>query len=132
MKTPAMTRLALAFGAATTVFAAQAQMKVGVITSATGPTAVVGIPAVSIDPGHDVVGKGKAWGDEQSADYRAHRYHQPSDEFNPSWDWSEGVQMGQLGYWLGWEAANAPVMPIWVEGDEFRAARDNSLSAAGK
>ena len=28
----------------------------------------VGIPAVSIDPGHDVVGKGKAWGDEQSAD----------------------------------------------------------------
>ncbi|MBW8779290.1 MAG: ABC transporter substrate-binding protein [Burkholderiales bacterium] len=44
MKIPAMTRLALAFAAAATAFVAQAQMKVGVITSATGPTAVVGIP----------------------------------------------------------------------------------------
>jgi branched-chain amino acid transport system substrate-binding protein len=44
MKIPAMTRLALAFAAATTAFAVQAQMKVGVISSATGPTAVVGIP----------------------------------------------------------------------------------------
>jgi len=44
MKTLAMTRLALAFAAATTAFVAQAQMKVGVISSATGPTAVVGIP----------------------------------------------------------------------------------------
>lgn len=44
MKIPAMTRLALAFAAATTAFVAQAQMKVGVISSATGPTAVVGIP----------------------------------------------------------------------------------------
>ena len=44
MKIPAMTRLALAFAAAATAFVAQAQMKVGVISSATGPTAVVGIP----------------------------------------------------------------------------------------
>jgi hypothetical protein len=76
-----------------------------------------------------VAGKGKAWGDAQSADYREHRYHQPSDEFNPNWDWSEGVQMADLGFWLGWDAANAATMPTWNPGDEFRAARDRSLAS---
>jgi Zn-dependent M28 family amino/carboxypeptidase len=88
----------------------------------------VGIPAVTIDPGQDVIGKGKAWGAKQSDDYRANRYHQPSDEFDPKWDWSEGVQMAQLGYWLGWEAANAASMPNWKPGDEFRGTRDRSLT----
>jgi Zn-dependent M28 family amino/carboxypeptidase len=87
----------------------------------------VGIPAVSIDPGPNVIGKGKEWGAEQSNDYRAHRYHQPSDEFNPKWDWSEGVQMAQLGFWLAWDAASAASMPNWKPGDEFRATRDKSL-----
>jgi Zn-dependent M28 family amino/carboxypeptidase len=89
----------------------------------------VGIPAFSVEPGHDVVGKGKEWGARMSDDYREHRYHQPSDEFNPNWDWSEGVQMAQLGYWLGWEAANAAAMPNWKPGDEFRAVRDRSTSS---
>ena len=44
MKTLTASRLVLALAAATTAFVAQAQMKVGVIASATGPTAVVGIP----------------------------------------------------------------------------------------
>jgi Zn-dependent M28 family amino/carboxypeptidase len=90
----------------------------------------VGIPAFSVDAGHDIVGKGKEWGDKMSAEYREKHYHQPSDEFDPNWDWSEGVQMAQLGYWLGWEAANAPTMPNWKPGDEFRAVRDRSLAAA--
>jgi Zn-dependent M28 family amino/carboxypeptidase len=86
----------------------------------------VGIPAFSVEPGHDVIGKGKAWGAKMTDEYRQHRYHQPSDEFDPNWDWSEGVQMAQLGFWLGWEAANAPAMPNWKPGDEFRAIRDRS------
>ena len=86
----------------------------------------VGIPAVSVDAGVDVVGKPAGWGRKASEDYREHRYHQPSDEFNPSWDWSEGQQMAQLGFWLGWDVANAPAMPNWVPGDEFRAVRDKS------
>ncbi len=87
----------------------------------------VGIPAFSVDSGHDFVGKGKEWGDKMSAEYREKHYHQPSDEFDPNWDWSEGVQMAQLGYWLGWEAANSATMPNWKPGDEFRAVRDRSL-----
>jgi Zn-dependent M28 family amino/carboxypeptidase len=87
----------------------------------------VGIPAFSVDAGHDIAGKGKEWGDKMSAEYREKHYHQPSDEFDPNWDWSEGVQMAQLGYWLGWEAANSATVPNWKSGDEFRAVRDRSL-----
>jgi len=90
----------------------------------------VGVPAFSVEAGQDIVGKGKEWGAQMSTDYREHRYHQPSDEFNPNWDWSEGVQMAQLGYWLGWDAANAASMPTWKPGDEFRAVRDRSEAAA--
>ncbi|MCU1349968.1 MAG: peptidase [Acidobacteria bacterium] len=92
----------------------------------------VGVPAFSVDSGHDVVGKGKEWGMKQSDDYRENRYHQPSDEYDPKWDWSEGVQMAQLGYWLGWDAANSATVPNWVPGDEFRATRDKSLEALKK
>jgi Zn-dependent M28 family amino/carboxypeptidase len=89
--------------------------------------AKVGIPAFSIDAGQTVLGKPPGWGKAQSDDYREHRYHQPSDQFDPNWDWSEGVQMAQLGFWLGWEAANADTMPNWLPGDEFRATRDKSI-----
>jgi Zn-dependent M28 family amino/carboxypeptidase len=87
----------------------------------------VGIPAVSVDAGVDVVGKPPGWAKKASEDYREHRYHQPSDNFDPKWDWSEGQQIGQLGFWLGWDAANAAAMPNWVPGDEFRAVRDKSM-----
>src|SRR4051794_32467574 len=87
----------------------------------------VGIPAVSVDAGVDVVGKPAGWAKQASEDYREHRYHQPSDNFDPNWDWSEGQQIGQLGFWLGWDAANAAAMPNWVPGDEFRAVRDKSM-----
>ena len=44
MKSLTVSRLVLALATATAALVAQAQMKVGVIASATGPTAVVGIP----------------------------------------------------------------------------------------
>ena len=87
----------------------------------------VGIPAFSIDPGPDVIGKPKGWGAKQVTDFREHHYHRPSDEFDPNWNWDEAVQMSQLGFWIGWDAANAATMPNWVAGDEFRAVRDKSL-----
>lgn len=89
----------------------------------------VGIPAVSIDPGHEVVGKPAGFGAKWSEQFRANNYHQPSDEYDPNWDWSEAAQMAELGIWMGWEAANAATMPNWNAGDEFRAARDRSIAA---
>jgi Zn-dependent M28 family amino/carboxypeptidase len=87
----------------------------------------VGIPAFSVDAGQDVVGKPAGYGKKMSDEYREKHYHQPSDEISADWDWSTGVEMAQLGYWLGWEAANSPTMPNWVPGDEFRGIRDRSL-----
>ncbi len=90
--------------------------------------AKVGIPSFSIGQGHDLLGKPADHGRKLSDEYRAQHYHQPSDEFDPTWDWSSAVQIGQLGFWLGWDAANAPQKPNWNPGDEFRAARDRSLA----
>jgi Zn-dependent M28 family amino/carboxypeptidase len=87
----------------------------------------VGIPAFSVDAGQDVAGKPAGYGKKKSDEYREKRYHQPSDEIQPDWDWATSVQMSQLGYWLGWEAANAPSMPNWKPGDAFRATRERSL-----
>jgi Zn-dependent M28 family amino/carboxypeptidase len=90
----------------------------------------VGIPAFSISAGQDVIGKPAGYGKAQSEEYRKLHYHQPSDEIQSSWDWSTSVQMAQFGYFLGWEAANESSMPNWKPGDEFRAARDESLQSA--
>ena len=94
--------------------------------------AKVGVPAFSIDQGHHVVGKPAEWGKQKADEYRAKHYHQPSDEIDPSWDWSSSEQLGQLAFWLGWEAANAPTLPNWNEGEEFRAVRDASIAALRK
>ncbi|HSP16964.1 MAG TPA: M28 family peptidase [Thermoanaerobaculia bacterium] len=90
--------------------------------------AKAGIPAFSISQGHDILGKPADYGRKLADEYRAKHYHQPSDEFDPNWDWSSAVQLGQFGFWLGWDAANAAQMPNWKPGDEFRAARDRSLA----
>jgi Zn-dependent M28 family amino/carboxypeptidase len=89
--------------------------------------AKVGVPALSIKQGAEVKGKPPEWGRAQVKEYRDNRYHQASDEFDPAWDFGAAVQMGRLVYWLGAEAANAPEMPNWLEGEEFRAVRDRSL-----
>ncbi|MGZ4810525.1 MAG: M28 family peptidase [Thermoanaerobaculia bacterium] len=90
----------------------------------------VGIPAFSVDSGQNVVGKPAGFGKQMSDEYREKRYHQPSDQFDPNWDWSSAVQMAELGYWMGWDAANSTSLPNWLPGDEFRAIRDRSLAAA--
>jgi Zn-dependent M28 family amino/carboxypeptidase len=88
----------------------------------------VGIPAFSVKQGFGVSGKPNGWGRDWSTEYRRDRYHQPSDEYDASWDFASGVQIGQLGLWLGWEAANAATVPAWLPGAEFKAVREQSLS----
>jgi len=89
--------------------------------------AKVGVPALSIKQGSEVKGKPAEWGKAKVKEYRDNDYHQASDEYDPTWDFSAAVQMGQLAYWLGAEAANAAEMPNWLEGEEFRGVRDKSL-----
>ena len=60
-----------------------------------------------------------------SKDY-ASKYHQPSDEYSESWDFSGMEQCGRFGFTLGLEAANAPRLASWKDGDEFLAERVRS------
>ncbi len=81
--------------------------------------AKAGIPAVSIGAGDDFVGRPAGWGKQQDDDYTAHRYHQPSDRYDPSWDLSGAVQLSNIVLRFGRELADSPTVPTWSKGAEF-------------
>jgi len=53
------------------------------------------------------------------ADFKGKRYHQPGDEFDPSWDFASANQVATLAFRLGEAAANASQKASWLPGDEF-------------
>ncbi|MFL6749140.1 MAG: M28 family metallopeptidase [Sphingomicrobium sp.] len=88
--------------------------------------AKAGVPAMSFGPGQDLVNGGaeraKAW----QANYTAKMYHQPADEYDPSWDFSGMVDDAQLLHAVGLRLANSCEWPNWSQDSEFRAARDRT------
>jgi Zn-dependent M28 family amino/carboxypeptidase len=88
----------------------------------------VGVPMLAPAGGHDLIDGGTAAGQAVSDDYRSHRYHQPSDEWNPNWDLSGPIEDLQAYYEFGRELANNDAWPDWYTDDEFRATRDKSMS----
>lgn len=86
----------------------------------------VGIPAFSVDEGELFEGHDAAWGHAQFADYVAHHYHQPSDEFQAGWDFSGNAKLARFGLVLGWLASEQKEPVEWLPGDEFEAARKAS------
>lgn len=83
----------------------------------------VGVPAFSLDLGNDYPDKPKDFGEQKYKEYNEKHYHQPSDEFNPDWDYSGAKQIARLGIYLGWRVAELPGMTGWKSGDEFEKAR---------
>ncbi len=83
----------------------------------------VGIPAFSINEGMKFKGHDEDWGRAQDADFTAHHYHQPSDEYHPGMDYTSDAAMARFGFALGWEAARQTTLIGWKKGDEFEAAR---------
>jgi hypothetical protein len=53
----------------------------------------------------------------------ARHYHNPSDEYSPSMDFSSNAVLAKYGFALGWEALLARGTVNWLAGDEFEAAR---------
>ena len=88
--------------------------------------AIAGIPSVSIGGGVDYMGRPAGWGLQQSEDYTAHRYHQPSDEYRPDFDLSGAAQLAEIVYRFGLSLGNARTVPTWNADAEFKAARDAS------
>jgi Zn-dependent M28 family amino/carboxypeptidase len=88
--------------------------------------AKVGIPAISIGPGVDYVGRPAGWGQKQAEDWTAHNYHQPSDEYRNDFDLTGAAQLGEIVYRLGVALGNAERVPTWNADAEFKAMRDAS------
>ncbi len=91
-----------------------------------------GVPALDTASGVDYVGRPAGWGQKMHDDYRAHRYHKPSDEYDPAWDLRGAVEDLQLLYAVGSRIADEKRFPRWYEGDEFRAIRDASRRTGAK
>jgi Zn-dependent M28 family amino/carboxypeptidase len=94
------------------------------------PFAKAGIPAVSLKSGTKFVGHHDKWGEEQFQEFNQHRYHQPTDEYSPNWNFSGMVQQARIAFWIGLRVANATETPQWNKGDEFERARLKSLGKA--
>ena len=91
--------------------------------------AKIGVPAMYLDTGTEFVDRPADWGKAQVNHYTDVNYHQPSDEYDPNWNFEGMVSDALLGYWTGLAIANADEMPAWNEGDEFEAARLEALAA---
>ena len=90
--------------------------------------AKVGVPAISFGDGDDLVKGGVARGEALSQEYVTKHYHQPSDEWSPSWDFSGMAQDVELLHNLGRDLANSRAWPNWSGDSEFRATRDRSAA----
>jgi Zn-dependent M28 family amino/carboxypeptidase len=86
--------------------------------------AKAGVPALYAKGGDDLMQGGVEGGRALAQDYRANRYHKPSDEFDPAWTY-EGVVLDlQALYEVGAVLADGQAWPRWREGNAFRAAQD--------
>jgi Zn-dependent M28 family amino/carboxypeptidase len=90
-----------------------------------------GVPMLYAEGGEDLVKGGLAAGRAAAEDYRTNRYHQPSDEYDPRWDWSGAIRDLEIYWLIGRELADSADWPNWNPGDEFRAIRDQSRGNAG-
>jgi hypothetical protein len=91
--------------------------------------AKIGVPAMYLHTGSDFVDRPAGWGKDQMNRYTDVNYHQPSDEYDDSWNFDGMISDTLLGYWTGLAIANADDMPTWNEGDEFEAVRLQALMA---
>ncbi len=91
--------------------------------------AKVGVPMLDPDGGFDLLNGGTRAGQALRDDYTQHRYHQPTDEFDPNWDMSGPLDDVNAFYALGRKLADSELKPNWYSGNEFRSVRDASESA---
>ena len=89
----------------------------------------VGVPAFSINEGMKYKGHSTDWGMQQAEEYTNKHYHQPSDEYSPSMDFTGDAAIARFGFALGWAAASQQKLIGWQSGDEFEKARMQSQGA---
>jgi Zn-dependent M28 family amino/carboxypeptidase len=92
--------------------------------------AKLGVPMFNFGSGDELVDGGIEAGQKASEDYETNRYHAPGDEYEAITNWGGMMADLRLYYAAGRMLAMTEAWPNWVEGDEFRAARDKSRAAA--
>jgi Zn-dependent M28 family amino/carboxypeptidase len=88
----------------------------------------IGVPALYLKGGLDVVGKPAGWARARIDEYVKTHYHQPSDELRDDWTFDGAVDDMRLLAVVGLRIADAPRAPAWRPGDEFEAARKKALA----
>ncbi|HEX3280064.1 MAG TPA: M28 family peptidase [Pyrinomonadaceae bacterium] len=83
------------------------------------PFAKVGVPSISLKEGDDFVGHPKGWGEQEFKIYNTQHYHQPSDSFDPNWNYAGMIQETSIAMDIGMRIANDPAMPRFKPTDEF-------------
>ncbi len=87
--------------------------------------AKIGIPALYLENGERVIGQDEDFGKNKNDDFRSNHYHRPSDEYNAdTWVLDGAVQDLELLYQVGSDISNAKEWPVWKEGSEFKAIRE--------
>jgi len=89
----------------------------------------IGVPAMYVTAGTDFIDRPEGWGAEQVNKFTDANYHQPTDEYDPSWNLEGMIRDALVGFWTGLAIANADEMPVWNPGDEFEAVRLEALAA---
>jgi len=87
------------------------------------PFAKAGVPALSLSEPKEFTGPNAAALLKKQEAYNGKDYHQPSDQFDPSWDFSGGVDDLKVLAQLGWRIAMQTEMPKYNDGDQFAQAR---------
>jgi Zn-dependent M28 family amino/carboxypeptidase len=91
--------------------------------------AKAGVPMLFPAGGFDLRAGGTAAGLAVKNRYLEGLYHQPSDEFDPSWNMSGPLDDAIVLFAFGERLANTDTWPNWREGNEFRRIRDASRAA---
>ncbi|MEJ8566640.1 M28 family metallopeptidase [Elongatibacter sediminis] len=89
-----------------------------------------GVPMLYAESGSEHTELGPEYIQAKSSDYLKNRYHTPLDEVGDDWDLRGLAQDIELYFGIGLQVADGDAWPNWYEGNEFRAIRDHSLSAA--
>lgn len=93
--------------------------------------ASAGVPVLSARGGIDDSARGPRWGQAQEDDFRQHRYLQPGDRYQESWDLRGTLQDLALYLDVAMRLAYASRFPEWSPNSRFRAIRERDRTGQG-
>ena len=91
------------------------------------PLARAGVPGLSIEDGQHYVGQPDDYGKKKQEEYTQKRYHQPSDEVLPSFNYDGARQQLRVIVRTAVAVADASAQPAWNPSSEFRKVGEERL-----